>query len=124
MGKAISVKEIFKSDEVAAGGTLESPVINLEDYSLDGFMSLQLEITGNGILDADVMASNNGVDFVVLDDTDGNPIGENLDDTSGAGADGKVMLEIDLMLFKKMKILLTETSSANPATVSGWLAMS
>lgn len=119
MQNMTSVIKIFDNVEIVAGGTALSSVIDLTLSG--GNFSLQLEVTGDGTLQAEKVMSNNGADFLAPEGDV--PFLSGITKTSGPGSDGLVIEGFAANVAEQMKILLTETGVAETVTVSGWLAV-
>ena len=112
---AIVIDNFMTAEAIVAGGTKEY-TIDMERFNFNGFLSLQISMTGTGILQAEYLLSNNGVDFVTPTGVPDSPI------FTGFTA-GDDMFSFEPMLCRWLQILLTETGAANPVVVSGWLAL-
>jgi len=119
MQNQTTIIKVFDAVTILAAGTALS---DFSDVGLSGgIFSLQLAVTGNGTLKAEIKLSNNGTDFLIPEGA--LPIMTGLTKTSGPGADGKVLKGFTTDLASFLKILLTETGGASTVTVSGWLAV-
>jgi hypothetical protein len=119
MQNQTTIIKVFDAVTILAAGTALSEV---SDVNLSGgIFSLQMAITGNGTLKAEIKMSNNGTDYLIPEGA--LPIMTGLTKTSGPGADGKVLKGFTTDLASYAKIFLTETGGLNTVTISGWLAV-
>jgi uncharacterized protein YunC (DUF1805 family) len=79
--KMNAIKKIvpFKSGEIAVSGSWTSPVIDLSKYSNSAFFAIQSLVAGAGTGKIEILASNNGINFV---DT-GNDVATGLQGVAG-----------------------------------------
>jgi hypothetical protein len=112
----ITIKPLYKS-AIAASGSWTSETIDLAKLSNEYKLSLQANITGDGTVTIDILASNDGVNFV---DT-GTDVFTTVTKTSGPGSDGKlapVIITTAMLKYSRyFRIRATETVGANTVTV-------
>lgn len=110
-------------DRTLLAGTETVFSIDLERFNLEGFFSLQIEVStvGGGTLTAEYLLSNNGTDFI--EPADAEDIFTDFGAADGPGADGKDINDFNPILARYLLLKFTESSSANPVTFSAWLAM-
>lgn len=113
-GNAIVIDNFMTEEVILAAGT-KVYAIDMERYNFNGFFSLQLIMTGTGILQGEYLLSNDGVNFVTPTGVPDSPIFTGFT----VGVD---MFSFAPMLARYLQILLTETGGANPVTVTGLLA--
>ena len=120
----IEVLQIFDAEAVMASGTGQSGAVTLQSRSkVEGFFSLELEITGDGTCKAEYQLANSAASNCRVPEN-AVAIATNLTKTSGPNSDGKVFLEgWSPGVAKFIKILITETGGANSVTINGWLAV-
>jgi hypothetical protein len=112
---AIVIDKFATAQTIAAAGTL-TYTVEMERFNYNGFFSLQIVMTGTGILQAEYLLSNNGTDFVTPTGVPDSPI------FTGFTV-GNDMWSFEPMLSRYLRLLLTETGAANPVVVSGWLGL-
>jgi hypothetical protein len=120
----LHIQKIFNAVSIAASGTAYVD-INLDRLSPDGFFSLQLHVTGDGVIDAAWLASLDGGNTFVKGAADGSAsvIAADLSKSTGPGSDGKHIFSFDPYTTSRIRIMLTETGGANGVTVSGWICI-
>lgn len=110
----------FATGTIAASGTYTTEAVDLAKCSNENRLSLQYNVTGNGTLKIEVLASNDGVNFVdtgVDVDTDAVVGG-------GPGTDGKYPpTTITIPLVRWIKLLFTEVGTANSVACTAALAV-
>lgn len=116
---ATSVTKIFDAVVTAASGVSTSAVVDLSSLR-DNEMAVQLTVTGDGTLTLAYAASVNGTDFTVFDGVSA-AIKTGLTKTSGAGGNGKILLTFTPKTCEFIRFTLTETGTANSATVTAHL---
>jgi hypothetical protein len=114
--------QLFGGETLLAGANIDF-TIDLERFNLEGFFSLQVEVStvGGGTLTAEYLLSNNGTDFI--EPSDAEDIFTDFGAADGPGADGKDINDFNPMLARYLRLKFTESSSANPVTFSAWLAI-
>ena len=115
----VQVTKIFDAVTIAASGSSTSAEIRLNN--MRGYMSLQVEITGDGTAKAEYQLSNDSSAYV--EPSTASDILSSFVKTSGPGSNGKDIFKITPMIARSMKIVFTETGGANSITVSAWLAV-
>ena len=109
--------ELFNEEALTAGASIETDVIDVAAYAIEGYFSLQLLVTGLGTIKVEYEVSNNGKIYVVQVDA-ADVIASGFTATSGPGSDGKDLISFEPEPAKLMKILITETGGANAVAVS------
>jgi len=118
----IYVEKICEDQNIAASGNYTSREIRLQDYQPEGFISLQLEVSGNGTLKVEPLLSVNGDDYFQPSNTP--DITTNFTATSGPDGNGKDIFAVELgITCPYLKLKFTETGGSNSITVSAWLAI-
>ncbi len=112
---AIVIDNFMTEEVIIASGT-KTYTKDMERYDFNGFFSLQLVMTGTGVLQGEYLLSNDGVNFVTPTGVPDSPIFTGFT----VGVD---MFSFEPMLCRYLRLLLTETGGANPVTVSGYLAL-
>jgi hypothetical protein len=112
----ITIKPLYKS-AIAASGSWTSETIDLAKLSNEYKLSIQAVITGDGTVTIDILASNDGVNFV---DT-ATDVLAGATKTGGPGSDGKyapINLSTAMLKYARyFKVRATETGGANTVTV-------
>jgi hypothetical protein len=109
---AVNVQTIIDAETIVASGSYETSAIDLGN--INGTMSLQYAITGDGTLKITYTVSNDGVNYVLP--TGGADIAANL--TKSSGTSGKDIIAFTPPLAKFLKIKATETGTSNSATIT------
>ena len=123
MGLANIYREvIFENQTISAGNHQDSRIIKLKDYQPDGFVSLQIAVSGSGELKIYPLLSINDNDYL---QPSGTPdIVTGFTASSGPNGDGKDIFNIQLNMNVPFMILrFEETGGTNSVTVSAWLAI-
>jgi hypothetical protein len=103
---------MFEDEEISAGGTATSPEIDVNSMRPLGNFASQLKVTGSGTVTLDLYLSINGDDYVNY---------YSLYEDQGATAG---MIENHAFaVCTKFKVVATETSGADSATVSHWIGV-
>jgi len=119
-GSIVHRTVLFSAESVAANGSVESGVINFVGNEPAGYMSLQLEVTGDGTVKVEPLLSNDGANFLLPSGV--SAITTGFTKTSGPDGDGKDMFVVDPgMVSALLKIRVTETGGTNSATVTAVL---
>lgn len=119
--------QVIKNKTIASSGVFTSDPINLQEIRVEGSLSLQVEVTGDGTAKFEFSQSNtynphDGTgDFVKP--VSGFGILTGIDDSAGTGSDGKDTGNINAFVSKAMKIICTETGTSNAVVVNAWLCM-
>ena len=116
---SIKKAKIFNGVTILASASSTTSMIQLDDEFIDGFFSLQVEITGSGTAKFEYQLSNNNVDYITP--TAASDIVTSIAATGGPGSDGKDIYSFDPMVARSMKIKCTETGGANSITVTATL---
>jgi len=116
-GGNIQRKLIFNSQSVAAGGYVDSEEIDFVSSDPDGYVSLQIEVTGDGTIKIEPLLSNDAINFLLPSGVSAVTTG--FTKTSGPNGDGKDIFTVDLgMLCASLKFRVTETGGVNSATIT------
>ena len=110
--KDVETIKVFDAESVVASGTAESDAI--DSRHLDGVCSVQYEITGDGTLTLEYLLSLDGVNYITP--SGATEIGTSLTKLSGTA--GKDVLEFTPEAARYMKILATETGTADTAILT------
>lgn len=113
---------ITSAEEIAASGNFLSPAFELDWYSLNGFFSLQVILTGDGTGKFQWAVSNDNTNFVISSDASDDIVTAHTK-TSGPGADGIHFYSFDPIVSGWLKIKCTETGGANTITVTSVMCM-
>lgn len=119
MGKQIRVFKVVEGVTIAAGGSYTSKPIILGQ--IEGFFSIQTHISGDGTVQIDYEASNDGENFMVPEGA--SAIDSELTKTSGPGANGKSIIDFGPIPCKGIRIKITETGTSDSVTVSAYLVI-
>lgn len=117
---AISAIQIFNAEVILASGNATVD-INLERMNAEGFFSLQLTLTGNGVAKGEFLLSNNNVNWV--EPSGAVDIFSAFEDDSGPGSDGKDLFSFEPELSAHLRIKISETGTSASITVSAWIAI-
>ena len=112
---AINIDQFMVDEVIVAGGT-KLYTVDMKRFDYNGFFSIQLIMTGDGVLDGEYLLSHNGVNFVTPSGVPDSPIFTGFT----AGID---MFSFEPILARYLQILLTETGTADPVTVTASLAL-
>jgi hypothetical protein len=115
---------IIKEFTVAFGAT-ENLDIALESFNLDGFLSMQLALVGDGNIDLSWKVSNDGETFLKPSSQD-NVLLTGFDDTSGEDSNGTEFIhtdEIQAPLSTHIRFIFEEASSSDPVTLTVRIAI-
>ena len=119
--RKITVLKLFTTKTITASGNASSVALDLQQYAMSGFFSIQYLITGDGTGKIEYNLSNDGATY--LEPSSASDIGSSLTKTTGPGSDGKDILPFSPELARYMKIKVTETGGANSIVVTLWLAI-
>lgn len=111
--------KIFDATTVIASGVANSVPIELLHH-LDGFFSLQIELTGDGTAKFEYAISNDGETYVTQTAA-ADQIVSGFTKTSGPGGDGKDIITFEPEVARKLKIVCTETGTSDSVTVDATL---
>jgi hypothetical protein len=95
--------------------------MNLERMNAEGFFSLQITLTGDGIAKGEFLLSNNNVNWV--EPSGATDIFSGFEDDDGPGADGKDIFSFEPELSAHLRIKISETGTSNLIVVSAWIAI-
>ena len=118
----IRIEKTHESVTISASSFSLSDEVRFGALYPNGYGSLQLQVTGSGIVKAEYKISNNGISYETPAE-DSDPIVEGFGVTSGPESNGVGMYRLSFMLCKFLKILITETGGSSPAVVSTWVAI-
>lgn len=109
--KYIHTIKLFDAQTVAASQSATTSAIDLNKYKPEGFLSLQVKLTGSGTAQFTFLLSNDGVDY--LTPTGSSDIVTAHTVSSGPSSDGKdiYLLEI-IAVTRYLKIKVLETAAA------------
>ncbi len=115
----ISVFPVLNAVTVAASGAETSRAVDLGQYRVSGYFSIQVAATGDGTCKFEYLMSNDGTNFV--EPSTASDIASGVTKTSGLGGDGK-----DIYVFypepaRYIKIKCTETGTSDSVTVTVYL---
>ncbi len=113
--------KLFDSIIVEASGVANSVPLELSHH-LEGFFSLQIELTGSGTAKFEYSISNDGETFITQSAV-ADQIVSGFTATSGPGSDGKDLISFEPELAKKMRIKCTETGTADSVTITVTIAI-
>ena len=108
--------KVFDGITITASGVANSVPIELPHH-MDGFFSLQIELTGDGTAKFEYAISNDGETYVTQIAT-ADQIVSGFTKTSGPGNDGKDIVSFEPEVTKKMKIVCTETGTSDSVVVT------
>ena len=108
--------KIFNAITIAASGVANSVPIGLPHH-LEGFFSLQIELTGSGTAKFEYSISNDGETFITQSAA-ADQIVSGFTTTSGPASDGKDVVSFEPEVTKKMKIVCTETGTSDSVTIT------
>ena len=106
---------------IDASGNSTSDAIDLQRRKIDGFFSVQVNISGSGTAKVEYLASNDGVTYV--EPTSASDITSGMTATSGPGSDGNDFFSFSPEPMRFMKIKVTETGGASSITATVTLMM-
>jgi hypothetical protein len=104
---------------IAGAGVFTSAAVDL--FRAQGYASLQVEVTGEGILKAEQLGANDDATYIEPDGAA--DVLSGITKTSGPGADGKMLKQFSLHLARKTKIRFTNTDAVNGIVVTARLAI-
>ena len=110
------VNKIFNAITITASGVARSVPIELPHH-LEGFFSLQIELTGSGTAKFEYSISNDGETFITQSAA-ADQIVSGFTATSGPASDGKDVISFEPEVTKKMKIVCTETGTSDSVTIT------
>lgn len=110
-------KTIFEAETISAGGSSESVALDLVKYAQEGFFSVQISLTGNGVAKLEYELSNDGISFITQT-AEADVIVSGFTATSGPGLDGKDIISFEPEVAKEMIIKCTETGGADSVVIT------
>lgn len=122
MAYGTNVIQIWGSESIAKSASAETQAYNLDWYHLQGFFSLQVNMTGDGTGTFTFGLSNDKTNYLYSSDA-GDDIVTAHTKTSGPGGDGIQIYSFDPAVAGYIKIKATETGGSSGIVVSAWLAM-
>jgi hypothetical protein len=117
-----NVIQIWGSEEIAASGNAVTQAFGLDWYHLQGFFSLQINLTGDGTGKFQYGLSNDKSNYLYPASAGDDIVTAHVK-TSGPGGDGIQIYSFDPAVSGYLKIKATETGGADTITVSAWLVM-
>lgn len=115
----MATNKVFDGITILAGGVARSVPIELPHH-MDGFFSLQIELTGDGTGKFEYSISNDGETYITQIAT-ADQIVIDFTKTSGPASDGKDIVSFEPEVTKKMKIVCTETGTSDSMVVTATL---
>jgi len=122
MSKSVNDMRLFLAKSIAALGSAESSIIDLQEFSLDGFFGCQVSMTGNGTAKIQAGVSVDKVNYIYSSDPS-DDIVTAFTKTTGPGGDGKNIYQFEIVTARWLKIKVTETGGANGIVVTVDVAM-
>lgn len=119
--KKIQVVSAFSAVTVAAGGSEESPVIDLNSLGIIGVFSLYVALTGSGTGKFEYMLNCGQATYIIPSGADDIVTAHTV--TDGPGSDGIDIFSFSPMIASAMKIKVTETGTSDSITVTAVLSM-
>lgn len=116
--------KLIDNKQVAISGTIVSEPINFEALKAEGNITIQVEVTGSGVVSFEFELSNNFVkntgagDFVKP--VSGFSLVTGFSSGSGTGTDGKDLINVPAFNSKWIRFSITETGAAAVANISVW----
>ena len=127
---AIKNYKVIDNKTIPISGNYTTPlaqVINLSNIKAEGNITLQIEVTGVGVLKVEWLQSNNWDpsnktgDFVRP--VSGFQIVTGFGSTSGTDLDGKDLLNVPAFNSEALKFYVEETGGAATATINAWVSI-
>lgn len=116
------IKDFTFTQSIIASGSYTTDAIDLDaNYGINGYISMQLIVTGDGTIQVDYLLSGDGVNFI--SPTGASSITTNFTKTSGTDADGKDYFSITPPVTKYIKFKFTETGTANSANIDSLIVI-
>lgn len=109
-----SIKAI-NAETVLASASYTSSEISCS--LIDGYFSLQVEVTGDGTCKFEALPSNDGTNFL---DTEPDILTSQTK-TTGPASDGKNFVSFELPACRSFKLKVTETGGVSSVIVSAWV---
>jgi hypothetical protein len=106
---------------VVASGSSSSTAIDLQRRRIDGFFSIQVNVTGSGTVKIEYLLSNDGVTYI--EPATASDIVSGFTATSGPGSDGNGFYSFAPEPARYMKIKVTETGTSQTAITTVTLMM-
>lgn len=114
--ESIVTLPLFNALTIAASGSAESSVIDLDALKSLGYFSIQVELTGDGTAQIEYLSSNDNVSYLVP--ASASDIVTAFTKTSGDGSDGNDLISYTPEPSKFQKIRITETGTTDSITVT------
>jgi hypothetical protein len=116
----IITTKLFSAEAITASGSATSEAIDLRLHAPNGIFSIQYAVTGDGTakFEYKLCSTENG-DYI--EPSTASDIASSIVKTSGPGSDGKDIVSFTPELAPFMKIVVTETGTAQAIAVSLWL---
>ena len=111
MSRVNVLPPLFSAVTIAAGQASTSAAVVLSDINPDGYLSVQVAITGDGTAKVEALVSNDGTNYVTAEGTTAIMTGK-------TKTPGNYLAAFTLPPCKKFKLVITETSGANSVTVT------
>ena len=115
----IKTLKIFDNITISGTGYIESDVLMMEETPTS--YSLQNDVSGDGTVKIQYLASLDGVSFMVP--SAAADIISSQTKTSGDNSDGKDIVSFSPVLSKYIKLKATETGGSNSVTLTTYLAV-
>jgi hypothetical protein len=116
----ITTFKLFSAEAILASGSATSEAIDLRLHAPNGIFSIQYAVTGDGTVKFEYnLGSTETGDFV--EPSTASDIASSIVKTSGPGSDGKDIVSFTPELAPFMKIVVTETGTAEAVAVTLWL---
>lgn len=106
---------------IDASGSSSSDAIDLQRRGIDGYFSVQVNISGSGTAKVEYLLSNDGVTYI--EPTSASDITSGFTATSGPGSDGNGFFSFQPEPARYMKIKVTETGTASSIVATVTLMM-
>jgi len=123
----IKTYPLIDKKSIAASGSFTSDIINLEDIKAEGNITIQVEVTGTGTATIEFEQSNsfNTTDLTgdFVKPSSGSSIVTGFTVTSGSGSNGKDLFNVPAFNSKVLRMVITETGTANAIIVSMWVSI-
>lgn len=119
--------KLIDNQQVGISGTIFSQVINLEAFKAEGNITIQVEVTGSGVVSFQFDQSNNFNEDKKTGDfvrpVSGFVLVTGFTSSSGTGLNGKDLLNVPAFNSKFIRIRVAETGAAAVANVSVWVSV-
>ena len=111
----------FNAETITKNTTEYSSAIDLNQRDAVGSFSVQVAVTGDGVLTLNFQVSNDGATFRTP--TGSSAIFTSFTKTSGPSADGKAIYTFSPPIARFLKLAATETGTAADAVLTATLAI-